>query len=510
MSDRPLISLTMIVKNEAANLGRVLESARGVADEFVVVDTGSTDNTVDIARAYGAKVSFFTWIDDFSAARNHALDQASGQWVLILDGDDVARESAPGALRAEIQALDERAHFLRVPVRSPRGDGAGATVFGSRRIFRNVPEIRWHHPVHEMLFHASLEGAPGIEVGCASLVIDHLGYADAEHRIREKKGDRNLRILKQAMARYPDNAHWHYYLALQHANAGHNATALKMVRRALRRFSGRVRPDFEGALRVLGMKVARKMGRSELAVKIGRPGVASYAYSELCFELGLAHCTLQDYPQAERFLRLAISLRGRLAEFQSEVGAGSWKAMIQLGTVAWATGQAELALERWRAAYDWAPDQALANLALGRGLLAAGSLVEAEALLRRAAELAPVLGDAQVGLAEVLFRLGQHQAAYERLEGLTRREPGVASYWIYLADLLRLLEEHAACADVLGRAVAHHPKEAGLYERLGLSLHQIGRVEAARDAFALAAALQPDSTLAQAGLLATQNALAAA
>ena len=172
MAERPLISLTMIVKNEAANLPRVLASAQSIADELIVVDTGSTDRTVEVARALGAKVAFFKWIDDFSAARNFAIEQATGEWILILDGDESRSSRRPASSAREVEVAGCRGHFLRVPIKSPHGSGVGFTVFGSRRLFRNVPEIRWHHPVHEMLFHGSLEDAPGVELGSEALVID--------------------------------------------------------------------------------------------------------------------------------------------------------------------------------------------------------------------------------------------------------------------------------------------------------------------------------------------------
>ena len=488
MVDRPLISLTMIVKNEEANIARALESARGIADELVVVDTGSTDRTVEIARAHGAQVHFFEWIGDFSAARNTAIEHATGDWILILDGDDVAVESSPGALRAEVAAFPPSVLFVRVPVRSPRADGGGSHVVSSRRLFRRCPEIRWQHPVHETLVHAALDNAAEAEVGSRALTIEHHGYAQSVEQLRATKVARNRRILKDAIGREPENPNWYLYLAREHSNAGHDPSALKLVRRALHRFRGQLRPDFEGALRVLGMRVAMKMKQPEVAVKLGTPAVTSYAYSELCYVLGLAFYQLGDQPQAERFLRLAIRLRGRAAEYQSDAGAGSWKPMIQLALIAWESGQSGLAMERWRSAHEWAPEEALTNLALGRGLVATGSPVEGEALVRRAIELAPTMEQAHVALVEALVAQGRVQEAYDHVEPLTRAEPSVAAYWLSTADVLRSAGEHAACVELLGRAIAHHPREADMYERLGQSAQQIGRLEDAMNAFQLAAA----------------------
>ena len=88
-SKKSTLSLCMIVKNEEKHLVRCLRSVRDVVDEMIIVDTGSTDKTIDIAKVFGAKVFDFPWTGDFSAARNHSLAQATGDWILVLDADEV-------------------------------------------------------------------------------------------------------------------------------------------------------------------------------------------------------------------------------------------------------------------------------------------------------------------------------------------------------------------------------------------------------------------------------------
>src|SRR5438034_11627278 len=121
--ERPLLSLTMIVKNEEENLGRCLASVSGIADELIVVDTGSTDRTVEIARQHGAQVYHFKWCDDFAAARNVSLQHATGRWCLHLDADEWVVEKEPGALRAELMGQPEGRYFMRVPVKSLMSQG---------------------------------------------------------------------------------------------------------------------------------------------------------------------------------------------------------------------------------------------------------------------------------------------------------------------------------------------------------------------------------------------------
>ncbi|MBC8066081.1 MAG: glycosyltransferase family 2 protein, partial [Chlorobia bacterium] len=112
-ADRPLdpvgikLSACLIVKNESKNLSRCLESLKGIVDEIVVVDTGSTDDTVAIAESFGAKMGSFEWSHDFSAARNHSLEIATGDWVLWIDADEVL---VPESVSAIQRAL-VRPHF---------------------------------------------------------------------------------------------------------------------------------------------------------------------------------------------------------------------------------------------------------------------------------------------------------------------------------------------------------------------------------------------------------------
>ena len=93
------ISSCLIVKNEAENIARCLESIKSISDEIIVVDTGSTDNTVEIAKSYGARIYFYEWDNNFSNARNFALEKATGDWIIFLDADEYFEENTPKELK---------------------------------------------------------------------------------------------------------------------------------------------------------------------------------------------------------------------------------------------------------------------------------------------------------------------------------------------------------------------------------------------------------------------------
>ena len=126
------ISACVIAKNEAENLPRWLASMRVFADEMIVVDTGSTDATVEIARAGGARVCHFDWINDFAAAKNFALDQAQGDWVVFTDADEYFTEESEPRVRPLIEEYDKKRRWT------------GSSYISS--ILTWIRVLSWGHP----------------------------------------------------------------------------------------------------------------------------------------------------------------------------------------------------------------------------------------------------------------------------------------------------------------------------------------------------------------------------
>ena len=183
----------MIVRNEAETLGRVLQAASQFCDELVIADTGSTDGTQDIALSYGARVLDFPWIDDFAAARNHALEAATSDWVLWLDADDVLTDEVVAAFRALKQSgLDSDLDAIYTPYRYHFNDAGACTMeFNRERLVRLVDGVRWVGRVHEVIH------LPGTRLGQRDdLYVEHRPLATK----KAGKVDRNLLILDAAVA----------------------------------------------------------------------------------------------------------------------------------------------------------------------------------------------------------------------------------------------------------------------------------------------------------------------
>ena len=194
----------MIVKNEQNNLPACLRSVAGLFDEIVVVDTGSTDRTREIAREFGARVFDFVWVNDFAAARNAALARAKGDYAFWLDADDVLDPPQRTQLKTLLDSLrpgDEAAYVVRCSCDpGPNGDG-GQTVVDHIRLFPVREGVRWTYAVHEQILPALRR--VNVQVRWTEVTVRHTGYTDPA--LRERKLQRDCKILEAELAERPDD-----------------------------------------------------------------------------------------------------------------------------------------------------------------------------------------------------------------------------------------------------------------------------------------------------------------
>lgn len=232
------ITACYIVKDEAAVLPRSLASIAGAWDELLVVDTGSTDDTAALARQAGARVLPFAWQDDFSAARNYALAQATGDWLIFLDADEAFTEATRGHIR---QAIAAHAAADVLLVRRDDVDAAGE-VMGTiyvPRIMRRKDGLRYMGIIHEELCQ---HGEPVRNVAWLKpeeLALTHTGYAG---KLGEQKARRNLRLLTLAQRQSAHPEHYDSYLAETYFGLDDIAQAMRYAQRDIAR--GRQRTTY--------------------------------------------------------------------------------------------------------------------------------------------------------------------------------------------------------------------------------------------------------------------------
>lgn len=210
-NDSPLLSVIMIVKNEEKDLPLCLESVRGLANEIVVVDTGSTDRTVEMAQSLGARVVSHAWRDDFSEARNRSIGEATGRWLLWLDADDRVPDIEHGKIRRLVQGEDAVHLFIIENLY----EGRKAQEFRQIRLFPRRPDLRFEGRIHETL---SISAArTGLPSRVSDIRITHTGYSHAGKR--HEKVMRNIALLEEEYQKYRRNpavlmelGHAHYQL----------------------------------------------------------------------------------------------------------------------------------------------------------------------------------------------------------------------------------------------------------------------------------------------------------
>ncbi len=222
--DAPLISATLIVRNEERFLDGCLDSLQGFADEIILVDTGSTDATHALADKRGIAVHSFRWADDFSAARNHALDIARGQWIFYIDAD----ERVSGGASAVRRSLLDRSYLGFQVLLTPR---VGATPYWIMRLWRNQPSIRFRGIIHENIWPALTEyqAAHGGTICNVLLEMEHFGYEDNHAR----KNERNLPLLEKALEADPERIFSWCHLASIHLEQGRPEQAVDAWRKAI-------------------------------------------------------------------------------------------------------------------------------------------------------------------------------------------------------------------------------------------------------------------------------------
>ncbi|MFI5456415.1 MAG: glycosyltransferase, partial [Isosphaerales bacterium] len=300
------VSLTTIVRDEQKNLSHALESVAGLFDEIVVVDTGSTDRTIEIARSFGARVFDFVWVDDFGAARNAALARATGDYAFWLDADDVVDPPEREKLRAlldQLRAGDEACYVVRCKC-DPSPDGSGGeTVVDHIRLFPLREDVRWTYRVHEQILPA-LKRA-GVPVRWTGITVRHTGYVDKP--LRARKLDRDTKILREDVEDQPDDPFILFNLGSISVERQDWLAALGFLRRSL---AGSAPTDsITRKLFALIALAHQKLGDSQAALRTCAKGLRlAPDDAELLFREAVVHRNRGESGEAERCWRRILTL----------------------------------------------------------------------------------------------------------------------------------------------------------------------------------------------------------
>lgn len=218
----PRLTLCAIVRNEAANVARMLHSVAGLVDETLLLDTGSDDDTVAIARSMGATVHETVWPGSFAEARNQAIALCTGDWILSLDGDEALEPADHDAVRRCI--ADPDAHVYMVELINYLAGGQ-TNRFNYPRLYRRDPHIRYAGKVHNQLIHP-------YRAGVAPVHIYHWGY-QRTGAARLRRLQQTFELCQEMVADNPKDPGGYYYLAQTQFQLGDYANAVANSRKVL-------------------------------------------------------------------------------------------------------------------------------------------------------------------------------------------------------------------------------------------------------------------------------------
>ncbi|MHB8172078.1 MAG: glycosyltransferase, partial [Thermincolia bacterium] len=322
------LSLCMIVKNEEKNLARCLESVTGFVDEIVIVDTGSTDGTVEIAKGYGAKVIDFPWTGDFSAARNLSLENASGDWIIYLDADEELVSADGPKLRAMLNRNDIEGFYLSETNFIGEQEGEDAVISAAFRVFRNQPQYRFTGAIHEQIYGLIKDLGGNIEN--TNIRINHYGYLQNANKDKDKI-NRNLQILKGEVKRNPTYSFGRFNLGVEYMRLADYGKALAEFQVAFK-YLNNLNMQFASALLYDICFCLKNLKRYKEALNVLEDTIKAYPdYTDLYYMRAWINMETQNYQGAIYDFNQCLQMGTSGNQYQAQMGVGDFKAWIGQG-----------------------------------------------------------------------------------------------------------------------------------------------------------------------------------
>lgn len=315
----------MIVRNETLFLKNCLRSVSGQVDEIIIVDTGSSDNTMDIAHDFTEKVFSFPWQEDFSAARNYALQMATGDWILSLDADEelVWLTSNEQPLKNLIVQNPTIEAFL-LPLDNPISNSGEYNRYCVLRLFKNNGKYRFKGKIHEQISVSKHEVVSIAE----EPLIRHNLLVGREHN---RKRGRNLALLKKTIAEDPDNNFLKYYLGLEWLMLGKPTQALPLLQEAYRNLTDEYLFFRAPALRHL-LICLHALGRYDEGICLCLEADFRYPeYTDIYYLAGIFFEEMHEYTLAVKWFVQALKTGNPPAVFSHMNGSESFLVRYHLG-----------------------------------------------------------------------------------------------------------------------------------------------------------------------------------
>lgn len=344
----PTISLCMIVKDEAKYINNCLESVKGLVNEIIIVDTGSSDQTIEICEKHGAKVYSYEWNNDFAEARNYGLSFSTGDWILWLDAD----EELDATEKAKIPEFlaNTNAHVLSLPIYNYYGetiqvDKNNAYILYQLRLFRNHKNIKFHNRIHETPFLPAELTENDIENIPVS--IHHYGYL--QHIVEMKqKGQRNIKLLQQELLDSTHSPWIEYHLASEFYRQKEYQQAFDYVNQSILLFlkHSKKPPSLLYKLKYAILIETNSLDEAEQSIE---KAILLYPdYVDLHFYKGYILYKMKNYSGALQAFEKCLELGNHHTKHLILNGVGSFKAWRYKGLCLEQLGKMEDAQEAYR------------------------------------------------------------------------------------------------------------------------------------------------------------------
>jgi glycosyltransferase involved in cell wall biosynthesis len=489
----PQSSVCLIVRDSAHTLAACLASVKPWLDEIVVVDTGSTDDTIAISRQHGARVFEFPWVDDFSAARNESFRHARGEWLFWMDSDDTIDPANGRRLQALIRSSHRRenlGYVIQVHCPGPHLYGEDdRTVVDHVKLVRKLPNVQFEGRIHEQVL-PSIRRLGG-EVCWTDIYVVHSG-SDQTAAGRKRKQERDLRILELDLAERPEHPFVLFNLGMTYADMDQHLTAIDYLRRSIV-----VSDPGESQLRktyALLVSSLFHLGRLDDAARSCQEGLNLFPDDpELTFRRAVQAQHERRFEEARaNYLRILRHEGGR--HFSSiDPGILGFKARQNLAFVMQELGEIDRAEIQWRRILQEMPNYRLGWLGFVECLIAHGrhrtATIEIESMLKcphlrctgwlMKAKMSEVLGHLEAARAELTTALRDYPDAIEVMHALCR----------FLFDH----GEPLAARQALERLHERQPHDASVLHNLGTINLRLSCIEAAVECYERSLRLRPTS-----------------
>jgi tetratricopeptide (TPR) repeat protein len=431
------LSLCMIVRDEEQMLPRCLAAVAGAVDEIVIVDTGSGDATIEIARSFGARVIEREWTGSFADARNASFAAAVGDWLMYLDADELLVREDVQLLRALTGRTWREAFYLsETHYTGDTGEGT-ALVQNALRVFRNRPEYRFQGRLHEQIAESLPTYLPE-RFESSDVRIEHHGFLGVVRDGREKSR-RNIELLELQRAESAPSPFLHFNLGSEYAAAGDATAALRELERSwalLQSHADRDSFQFTPALISRLVKALRACGRPREALARAVDGLERFPdFTELVLEQAFAAVALGQEERAIELYERCIEMGDPPRRYTARVGCGTYLPRTHLASLMRSRGDIERAIDLLEICLREHPEFAGAVRPYASALLADG--MRPDAVVR---ELALLLGDpspaARFMLGTALYEAGATSLAETQFRIVVRRQPHSARARVALGEAL--------------------------------------------------------------------------